>query len=987
MCAMKRGVLPLVALVAVGAIAVVWVLGGRGGDDPRPPGGDPPAGPSEPQEGVGQGSDPIEPATGPDAGADPVTEPGGEGRESVDPEEDPALWIEGVVILAAGSPEDERVEVGLEGGEPPVPVAENGSFRLRRPAEGGSHTVQLTALYHHLDEPVRVDAGTPGSTLRLEPTLGGRLWVEVRVPDGEPRGLETTLVLWDGVRHIRRRAPEREAGRFELTAVPSADVWDVEVLAETWVDVRREGIQVKPGETETLEIELLTGALLAGRVVDADGAPIQGAEVSASSRLGEGNLAIQQGKVEAETGADGTFELPGIAPGTVDLAAKAQGRVPLAETLGRLADGEERRDLELALNAGATLSGIVRWSQDAGGGPAADALVLAQDARNPWGRGHRARSAEDGSFEIVALPAERYRLVARAEAPEDSGQEGLWLAGLDGVAAGAADLVLELMPGDRLSGQVVDDADEPVTRFRVTALPIEEAHTQIRHVSKVEEVVEDDGGRFELTGLGPGRWRVTVETPSHVPPLAALLTLPDEGAPLRFVCARRGSVAGKVLDDAGTPVGGAEVTITEPGQRQPRKATTDDEGAFTAEGLQPGPVELVATSDQHAPSETTLAHVVPGSFGEAVELTVSAGATITGRVHPEVWKEGARGVLLSPAAEMAFVDAEVDADGNFKRSGLAPGFYRVSLDWRGQGDWVEAYSSRREEIVELTVEAPTHVVIGDPAAKRLRVHGRVTDGGEPVDGYTVYVFRPNGPSTQPVTISRTDADGTFEVVLSVPDLHHFSIGKQQTEQTLFPREVPDAPETSLTFEMPTSAIRGVLLGPDGTPRAKQVMLLTVADAPPDSREFGEMRTGSTDEEGRFEFRGLAPGRYRLRDGGFLTSSGETPFAYGVHTDLVLEPDSDLDVELRLEAEAIIEGRLVDVDGSAVVGAQVRVTYATGEPHQIWSPILTDYAGNFRLRGVASGPVQIQAEAADGRVAETALEARAGSTERVELSLP
>ncbi len=115
------------------------------------------------------------------------------------------------------------------------------------------------------------------------------------------------------------------------------------------------------------------------------------------------------------------------------------------------------------------------------------------------------------------------------------------------------------------------------------------------------------------------------------------------------------------------------------------------------------------------------------------------------------------------------------------------------------------------------------------------------------------------------------------------------------------------------------------------------------------------RTTVTDDTGEFHLEGLSPGTASL----VVRPTGE-PFA------LILDiaiPAQDY-VEVVIEGDAWLEGRIVDVEDKAVAGAQVYVLNFDGSPPMVGVAV-TDGSGAYRISGLKSGPVQVFMVQAEG----------------------
>jgi Carboxypeptidase regulatory-like domain len=112
--------------------------------------------------------------------------------------------------------------------------------------------------------------------------------------------------------------------------------------------------------------------------------------------------------------------------------------------------------------------------------------------------------------------------------------------------------------------------------------------------------------------------------------------------------------------------------------------------------------------------------------------------------------------------------------------------------------------------------------------------------------------------------------------------------------------------------------------------------------------------GTTDAEGTFHFKHVAPGEYSLSadKNGFLETSYDSVLAVKAGEELK-------DITLKLSPAAAIEGRVVDEDGEPVPGAEVTLWYrqtflGQNKITQHSRPASTNTAGEYRIDGLSPG---------------------------------
>ena len=472
----------------------------------------------------------------------------------------------------------------------PVPGAVLTATR-RLTADGGDEGSARTLVVRAADE----GAGEVAADLGLSGDLVGRFVVERLGPVRN---------------HVLVEAPGFAVRGFVLPGVESGGV------LERVLSLQPEGV-------------------LAGRVIDGDGAPVARARITCR---GPESARVPLPQAHGATDAEGRFEVRGLQPADWEVLAEADGHLPAwqvvalpqddgsAEVAERLAS---LRDMELALGKAGVITGVL-LDGDGGARPRSRVFFtrLTPDP-DPWSR------VAERYFDVQTDPAGRFR--AENLVP-GSWRLGQWLE-VELPAGGELDVVLR--PTDsqyaRVSG-IVRDGNGPVAGARVTSdryLP--GAGWWI----PAENTLTDEAGRYELELKQPPKTRLNARAPG-------LGSVPAEPVELDFAKGQDymqdfwlpgGHLSGRVTSGVGGPAVPGALVVLQPhaedglmslmvasatgsGGQQDLWPRTDDTGRFELRHIGAGRYRLVVEHDEHI-----------NAVVDPVQLVEGGSASVTVALH------------------------------------------------------------------------------------------------------------------------------------------------------------------------------------------------------------------------------------------------------------------------------------------------------------------------------------------------------------------
>jgi protocatechuate 3,4-dioxygenase beta subunit len=359
-------------------------------------------------------------------------------------------------------------------------------------------------------------------------------------------------------------------------------------------------------QSARLDVTLRRGLSLTGVVVG-DGAAVPSARVSAASSMAGAQYA------HANTDERGRFKLEGLVPGryTVSASAEGKGKGKLEDV-----DPESSGPLRLVLERSrrAVLTGKVVGLPAAGEQPLMVMVMARNDEEEPDDATALVEAA--GTFRLDDAPAGRVTVRAEASTGESSRQSRSVELTL---APGAeAEVVLEF-PEGVVSGQVTRDG-RPVAGMQVSfsapAAPGASSRTDVR-------------GNYEVAGLQPGRYTVTVSGDGTSYEVDHVVS----GSGEFDIDITGGSLQGRVVRaDDGTPVPGVSVVLWPLGTRENRPADAADsngQGEFALRSLREGRYRVTTSKKGYGQEVRELAVTRGATAGLLLELSPAAGVTVS----------------------------------------------------------------------------------------------------------------------------------------------------------------------------------------------------------------------------------------------------------------------------------------------------------------------------------------------------------------------
>ena len=741
-------------------------------------------------------------------------------------------------------------------------------------------------------------------------------------------------------------------------------------IADGWIFKYGDVVSLAPGRTADITIELERGSRISGRVVSTSGLAVPGATVIAEYRPpglpGIGKIVRRvlrmingeflKGPFEAVTAEDGSFSLDSLPAGLYDLAAsKLEGVESRLELVQSGTDGAV-----VVLGGPASLRGFLVDDDDLPVGgvvidlePIEERITLPPlaagfgDLANTFNHylGYtpaKALSSPDGSFIYRQLGAGKYRISIQQPGLLPTVKEAVvdWE---DAVSIG----LVRVNRGKTISGIVRSEDGSPLEGATIIATPENSNFltmgTMINDFATARLQADSAvDGTFSIKGLRRKRYKVSV-TKMGFAPASEKNILGGSEEPVEFALKRGLTVKGRVLlaGEEDQPLAGASVAA------RGVRGSTDKDGYFLLEGI--------VQRDPDGGGGN------PFSFGGDGERRGGS------RRRPRGEDEG------NEAGDENGQEEEDRIDRDFSVMASHKGY---------AGNRVEIFFDDVPDLVEIELrKAPTiSGVVYDP-------------DGKPTPASLVRLTFPFPPEMESMgffdtsmiflAVSVTDRNGRFSFSdFSNPSrggesefrviADNVSYARGQSETFTYTADFDPDNLIEVTLEA-GGTIEGVVIS-GGEPVAGATLRLrrfSAREQSPQEKMFiGMLGLPKGGEEARSNSRGEYVYR-NVRIGQYAMTAEVAGFKESSEENVVIEGGDSKEVDFDLDPGGSIAGTVVDVTGTAVAGARVRLLKMDNQSEDFrnaqkyfggsYKSTVTGDDGSFSIDGLPEGAYSVVGE--------------------------
>ena len=402
-----------------------------------------------------------------------------------------------------------------------------------------------------------------------------------------------------------------------------------------------------PGSGESVRIALTEPLTVTGKVVDEQGEPVQGVRVNIEreEQAGGNPMRRQMAQMMGQSGGtkpgvtdvNGVFTVRNAPLGQVKVQYEHDGYMEKTESMTLAPAKGEKKLPDATLERGLGISGMV---VDEHGEPVPDVTFSAwsQDARQTPGGNNGGRtyfngtSDAEGKFEQWGLADGTYKINIYSDE--------VYAEPLD-ARTGQTDVRIVIFKGGTLRGRVIAGGTRVADADVRATFPGQPGRWMSGGNSRT-----DSEGMFELSGLPPKPFTLRIDHDEYIELVVENVEAGDGVREFRLEAGR--VITGKVVDQNGRAVGGANVSVDVPIEpaadestaelsrrlargRGDREATTAPNGTFRIAGIaSQGELEITVDESGKGLIRTTV-KIAPGQ--NTVNLVAEIGESISGVVQ------------------------------------------------------------------------------------------------------------------------------------------------------------------------------------------------------------------------------------------------------------------------------------------------------------------------------------------------------------------
>ena len=521
---------------------------------------------------------------------------------------------------------------------------------------------------------VMANLTAPGQGAKLELPGTGTLKVRVRDADGEPVTAAEVRPFTSGpFQYVYSQVHPLESDTGIVEIPMPEGKYQVRVRTPEG-DVQEVGpVDLKIGETTSVDVTVPASGRVRGVVVDEEGEHVGGAEIFV--RMG-GFPPTPSREQYARSDAEGRFEIAGLPVERIKL--KVQHSEYADTEFEATPEKGASKEITVRITRGASIAGHVH---DAGGGAlAGQQLTLYQNFMEP----RITFTDKDGAYAFPGVPAGSWNIKVGTFEQNASGQTK---SGIQVGTEGTVTVDFESLAASGSVSGIVRLAGKPFAGASVRVI-------DDRGVGQAITTTTDETGRYEVEGVQPGTFQVHVQGEDGGASTVKFGSFGSgETSATRDIDLGSAIIKGSVTNEDGKPLSPAWVTIEDAEEdegnwaRIKAQATTSSDGSFIAKGLPAGRYKIRVQQGNYAQQILEPAPLGDGATLDLGRIKLRLGTSLTGRVVDDTGAP-VEDVTISlkdtkGRPVMLWSMSTTGSDGRYTLQGVEPGSYLVRFEAKG----------------------------------------------------------------------------------------------------------------------------------------------------------------------------------------------------------------------------------------------------------------------------------------------------------------
>lgn len=643
----------------------------------------------------------------------------------------------------------------------------------------------------------------------------------------------------------------------------------------------------KPTNAGEIRVDLRKGSV-SGRVTNEAEEAVENATV----RL----VGAGQDDKETTTDADGNYTFGDVTPGKYDVRVE---ETPQNGEGGASADVSPNQDVEanvmVSRNKGA-VSGTAKY--EGTNETASDIPVVLYRGADVV---KRTSTGADGTFNLSGLDAGDYDIEFEAtESTKSTGRGHLT------VPAGGGKNVNATIPykPTTISGQVNLDG-LPLGSVEVTVEGNGETFTTETDARGFYELPDLKHGDYTASIAGTNTYKGITVGPEYAGPGKTLdLNLSAVSLP--------GTITGTVVDDAGKPVEGAEVSAGG------KKATTNADGKYTIPGVVPGKKTVTVTDGDNFTGDSIDVTVKPNETTTAKDITVTrANGSIVGKIVDDAGNPVSPDNVTVTRPDGTRGPVSV-VNGEFELKDQKPGQYKIQV----------GKTKLTKPIIEEVNVEPNKTATPTITVERFNPGYTVTvlnDLGEPVENAEVILSRDG----RELERKPADANGNVDFSNQAPGAgYSVAVVPGEDYVNVKDNKLPDLVEdANVTWKISVApqpgSVTGTITDDAGNPVTGATVVIDGERRAKDAPDAEFKTSTTTGQDGTYKFASVPAGE-------FSVSVVPTNARSGKPKEVTVRPNRPSTADIQLtRAPGNLEGVVTNDAGESVKDATVILKDADG----------------------------------------------------------